>query len=68
MTLSTFDKPKFVHPLEKAGISIIQAAAQAAVYTEAFNVNLQELVTKDCLAERFAELKAEFDVKFRVLA
>tara|TARA_B100000959_G_scaffold257510_1_gene291685 strand:- start:4535 stop:4714 length:180 start_codon:yes stop_codon:yes gene_type:complete len=35
--------------------------------TEAFNVNLEELVTKDFLAARFAELKADFDVKFRVL-
>lgn len=35
--------------------------------TEAFNVNLEELVTKDYLAARLAELKADFDVKFRVL-
>ncbi|MDP6535996.1 MAG: hypothetical protein QGG02_06655 [Gammaproteobacteria bacterium] len=30
-------------------------------------MNLEELVTKDFLAARFAELKADFDVKFRVL-
>ena len=35
--------------------------------TEAFTVNLEELVTKDFLAARIAELKADFDVKFRVL-
>ena len=67
MTLSTFDTLKFVRRLEKAGISTEQAEAQAEVLTEAFNVNLQELVTKDFLAARFAELKADFDVKFRVL-
>jgi len=27
---------------------------------EAFNVNLEELVTKDFLAARFAELKADY--------
>ena len=67
MTLSTFDTLKFVRRLEKAGISTEQAEAQAEVLTEAFNVNLQELVTKDFLAARFAELKADFDVMFRVL-
>ena len=40
---------------------------QAAVLTEAFNVNLENLVTKDYLAARFAEQTAEFEVKFRVL-
>lgn len=67
MTISTFDTLKFVRRLEKAGISTAQAEAQAEVLTEAFNVNQQELVTKDFLAARFAELKADFDVKFRVL-
>ncbi len=68
MTPSTIDSRKFVHPMEKAGISAIQAAAQAAVLTEAFKANLLELVSKDCLAARFAGLKVEFDVMFRVLA
>ncbi len=53
--------------MEKAGISTEQAEAQAEVLTESFNVNLQEMVTKDFLAARFAELKADFDMKFRVL-
>ena len=30
-------------------------------------MNLEELVTKDFLAARFAEQKADFDVKLRVL-
>lgn len=44
-----------------------QAEAQAEVLTEALNVNLEELVTKEFLAARVAELRADFDVKFRVL-
>lgn len=47
-----------------------QAEVQAKVLIEAFNVNLQELVTKDYLesqlAARFAEQKADFEVRFRV--
>ncbi len=67
MAISTFDTLKFVRRLEKAGMPTKQAEVQAEVLTEAFNVNLQELVTKEYLAARFVELKADFDVKFRVL-
>ncbi len=66
MGISTFDTLKFVRRLEQAGVSTQQAEAQAEVLTEAFNVNLEELVTKDFLAARLAELKADFDAKFRV--
>jgi hypothetical protein len=64
--ISTFDTLKFVRRLEQAGVSTQQAEAQAEVLTEAFNVNLEDLVTKDFLAARLAELKADFDAKFRV--
>ena len=67
MAVSMFDTLKFVRRLEKAGVPTQQAEVQAEVLTEAFNVNLEELVTKDYLAARLAELKADFDVKFRVL-
>ena len=67
MGISTFDTLKFVRRLEQAGVSTQQAEAQAEVLTEAFNVNLEELVTKDYLAARFAEQQAKFDVRFRVL-
>lgn len=54
------------------------AEVQAEALTEAFKVNLEDLVTKDFLAvqlaafesrmdARFAEMKAEFDSKFRTL-
>ena len=56
--LTTLDTLKFVRRLEQVGVPSEQAEAQAEVLTEAFNVNLEELVTKDYLAARFAEQKA----------
>lgn len=67
MAITTFDTLKFVRRLEKAGVPTEQAEVQAEVLTEAFTVNLEQLVTKDFLAARLAELKADFDVKLRVL-
>jgi len=67
MSRSTFDTLKFVRRLERAGVPSDQAEVQADVLAEAFNVNLDSLVTKDFLAARLAELKADFDVKLRIL-
>lgn len=64
MGVTTFDTLKFVRRLEQVGVPSEQAEAQAEVLTEAFNVNLEELVTKDYLAARFAEQKANFDTRF----
>ena len=46
------------------GVPSEQAEAQAEVLTEAFNVNLEELVTKDYLAALFAEQRAYMDTRF----
>ncbi|MDP6536000.1 MAG: DUF1640 domain-containing protein [Gammaproteobacteria bacterium] len=64
MAINTFDTLKFERRLEEAGMPSDQAEAQAEVLTEAFNVNLEELVTKDYLATRFAEQKAYIDTQF----
>ena len=64
MGLTTFDTLKFVRRLEEVGISSEQAEVQAEVLTEAFNVNLEQLVTKDFLAGRFAENNAKIDSRF----
>ncbi|MDA1372201.1 MAG: DUF1640 domain-containing protein [Proteobacteria bacterium] len=64
MAITTFDTHKFVRRLEKAGVPLEQAEAQAEVLTEAFNVNLESLVTKEFLAARFAEQKAYLDTRF----
>ena len=76
--VTTFDTLKFVRRLEQAGVPSKQAEAQAEVLTEAFNVNLEELVTKDYLAaefakersytdKRFAEIEANFKLVFWIL-
>ncbi|MFM1895620.1 MAG: hypothetical protein RLZZ385_694 [Pseudomonadota bacterium] len=61
MAITTFDTHKFVRRLEEAGVPVKQAEIQADVLTEAFNVNLESLVTKDYLAARFAEQDARWD-------
>ena len=64
MAITTFDTHKFVRRLEAAGMKLELAEVQAEVLTEAFNVNLESLVTKDFLAARFAEQNARFDTRF----
>ena len=64
MAITTFDTHKFVRRLEQAGVPLEQAEVQAEVLTEAFNVNLESLVTKDYLAARFAEQNAAIDTRF----
>ena len=64
MAISTFDTLKFVRRLQAAGVPAQQAEVQAEVLTEAFNVNLDALVTKDYLAARFAEQNTSIDTRF----
>ena len=64
MGVTTFDTLKFVRRLEDAGVPSDQAEVQAEVLTEAFNVNLNELVTKDYLSAQFADQKAYVDKRF----
>ena len=64
MPLTTFDTLKFVKRLQQAGVPAAQAEVQAEVLTEAFTVNLDNLVTKDFLGARFAEERAHMDSRF----
>ena len=66
MAISTFDTLKFVRRLEAAGVPAQQAEVQAEVPTEAFNVNLDALVTKDYLAARFAEQNTKINSNHRI--
>jgi hypothetical protein len=70
MPITTFDTHKFVRRLEQAGMKLELAEVQAEVLTEAFNVNLESLVTKDFLESRlaikFAELESKIDSNQRV--
>ena len=68
MAVTTIDTLKFVRKLEQVGVPSEQAEVQAELLTEAFNVNLEELVTKDHLETRldvrFAEQTAYIDTQF----
>jgi hypothetical protein len=64
MGITTFDTLKFVRRLEQVGVPSEQAEVQAQVLTEAFNVNLEELVTKDYLAAQFANERKSTDLRF----
>jgi hypothetical protein len=65
--LSTFDTLGYVVRLQQAGVSVGQAEVQAEVFTEAFKVNLDNLLSKDYLAVRFAQQDARFEVRFNRL-
>ena len=71
MAITTFDTHKYVRRLEQAGMKLELAEIQAEVLTEAFNVNLESLVTKDYLESqltaRFAEQDARFDTRIAQL-
>ena len=64
MAITTFDTLKFVRRLEEAGVPSKQAEVQAEVLTEAFNVNLESLVTKDNMDTRFAEQQSYMHTRF----
>ena len=64
MAITTFDTLKFVRRLQQAGVSTEQAEVQAEVLTEAFTVNLDNLVTKEHMTARFAEQNAYIDTRF----
>lgn len=64
MSITTFDTLKFVRRLEEVGVPSEQAEVQAEVLTEAFNVNLEELITKDLLTAEFAKERAHTDTQF----
>jgi hypothetical protein len=64
MGITTFDTLKYVRRLEQVGVPSEQAEAQAEVLTEAFNVNLEELVTKDYLSASFADERAYVEKRF----
>jgi hypothetical protein len=66
MAITTFDTLKFVRKLEAAGVPVRQAEIQAEVLPEAFNVNLDALVTKDYLTAGFAEQDAKINANFRI--
>ena len=55
MATVTFDTIKFVHTLKAAGIPDKQAEAEAEAISEALEVNLKDLVTKEYLDVKFQQ-------------
>ena len=55
MTTVTFDTLKFVRTLKAAGIPDKQAEAEAEAISEALEVNLKDLVTKEYLDVKFQQ-------------
>ena len=59
MASLTFDTLKFAEKLIAAGVPEAQAIAEAAALSEVLEINLKDVVTKDHLDYKLAELKTE---------
>ena len=67
MATVTFDTLKFVHTLKAAGIPDKQAEAEAEAISEALEVNLKDLVTKEYLDVKFQQELAPVRTDLAVL-
>ena len=63
MTTITFDTLKFANRLKAAGMESTQAEALAEAQSEAFEVNLKELVTKEYLDAKLIQLEQRLTIK-----
>ena len=59
MASITFDTLKFAEKLIAAGVPEAQAKAEASALSEVLEINLRDLVTKEHLDYKLAELKAD---------
>ncbi len=59
MSAITFDTLKFAEKLIAAGVPDAQAKAEASALSEVLEVNLKELVTKEHLDYKLAEIKGD---------
>ena len=59
MTTATFDTLKFSEKLIAAGVPEAQAKAEAAALSEVLEMNLKDLVSKEHLDYKLAELKTD---------
>ena len=59
MASLTFDTLKFAEKLIAAGVPEAQAKAQASALSEVLEINLKDVVTKDHLDYKLAELKTD---------
>lgn len=59
MATITFDTLKFANTLKEAGVPAAQAEAEATALSEALEVNLKELVTKEDLRHEVELLRRD---------
>jgi hypothetical protein len=67
VTVATFDTLKYANKLKAGGVPGPQAEVEAEALSEALQVNLKELVTKDDLKREIAELRRELKDEMKVL-
>ncbi len=67
MAAITFDTLKFANKLKSAGVPEKQAEAEAEALSEALEVNLKELVTKEYLDVKFQQELAPIRTDLAVL-
>lgn len=64
MAAITFDTLKYANRLKAAGVPDKQAEAEAEVLSEALEVNLKELITKEDLHREMESLRRDIDARF----
>lgn len=64
MAAVTFDTLKFANKLKSAGVPDKQAEAEAEALSEALEVNLKELATKEYLSRELRDLEQRIDTRF----
>ena len=67
MAAITFDTLKFANKLKSAGVPDKQAEAEAEALSEALEVNLKELVTKEYIDAKFQQELAPLRTDLAVL-
>lgn len=67
MAAITFDTLKFANKLKSAGVPEKQAEAEAEALSEALEVNLKELVTKEYLDAKFQQELAPIRTDLAIL-
>jgi len=67
MSAIAFDTLKYARRLMEAGVPEKQAEVQAELMAEAFVYNMDDLVTKDQLEARFAEVKGQLTLHSWIL-
>ncbi|MGZ5029511.1 MAG: DUF1640 domain-containing protein [Methylobacter sp.] len=64
MAAVTFDTLKYANKLKSAGVPDKQAEAEAEALSEALEVNLKELATKEYLSRELRDVEQRIDTRF----